>query len=77
MKKEKLETIYDDLVKTTFVDDFMESYITDYENWTDEYQTYIDYKIIYNGTDDNIMLINKYAGGVFEATSDQPAIEFS
>ena len=52
--------------ETTFIDDCME-HITDINDWTSEYHTYIDEKVSYNGTDDNIMIINKYAGGVFEA----------
>lgn len=61
-----MTSTYFPIQETTFIDDCME-HITEYENWTDEYHTYIDEKISYNKTDDNIMIINKYAGGVFEA----------
>ena len=52
--------------ETTFVDDCME-HITNYNDWTDEYHTFIDNTVSYNGTDDNITIITRYAGGVFEA----------
>ena len=61
-----MTTTYFPINEATFVEDFIDD-ITDYENWTDEYHTYIDNKVSYNGTDDNIMIINEYAGGVFEA----------
>jgi hypothetical protein len=61
-----MSSTYFPINEATFVEDFMDD-IIDYEDWTDEYHTYIDNKISYNGTDDNIMIINKYAGGVFEA----------
>lgn len=38
-----------------------------FENWTDTYHTHIDNEVDNNSDDENIMIINHYAGGIFEA----------
>ena len=38
-----------------------------FEYWTDTYHTYIDNHVDNNSDDENIMIINHYAGGIFEA----------
>lgn len=38
-----------------------------FENWTDTYHTHIDNHVDNNSDDENIMIINHYAGGIFEA----------
>lgn len=50
----------------TFVENFMDD-INDINDWTSEYHMYIDNKVSYNSTDENIMIINEYAGGIYEA----------
>ena len=38
-----------------------------FEYWTDTYHTHIDNHVDNNSDDENIMIINHYAGGIFEA----------
>ena len=38
-----------------------------FESWIDTYHTHIDYHVDNNSDDENIMIINHYAGGIFEA----------
>ena len=38
-----------------------------FENWIDTYHTHIDNHVDNNSDDENIMIINHYAGGIFEA----------
>ena len=38
-----------------------------FDNWIDTYHTHIDNEVDNNSDDENIMIINHYAGGIFEA----------
>ena len=41
--------------------------LNDIDDWNDVYNTQIDNEVSYLGTRENLMIINEYAGGVYEA----------
>jgi hypothetical protein len=50
-----------------FIENLMFKINNNKDEWTDTFHTEIDNYVSYNFTHDNILIINEYAGGVFEA----------
>jgi len=52
----------------TFVDDCMRDIrAIGLDTWTDTYHQHIDHMVDNNSNEENIMIINEYAGGIYEA----------
>ena len=53
----------------SFIEDIMNKIkeLKDIDNWSDVFHTEIDNEVSYNSIGNNIMIINEYAGDVFEA----------
>lgn len=53
----------------TFIENIMNEIkdLDDTDDWLDIYHTKIDYEVSFNSNDENIMIINEYAGGIYEA----------
>jgi hypothetical protein len=57
------------LNENTFIENIMEQ-INELENkddWYDIYHSHIDYQVSNNSIEENIMIINEYAGGIYDA----------
>ena len=53
----------------SFIKDIMNEIkeLNDIDDWNDVYNTQIDNEVSHLGTRENLMIINEYAGGVYEA----------
>ena len=53
----------------SFIEDIMNEIkeLKDIDDWNDVYNTQIDNEVSHLGTKENLMIINEYAGGVYEA----------
>ena len=53
----------------SFIEDIMNEIkeLKDIDDWNDVYNTQIDNEVSHLGTRENLMIINEYAGGVYEA----------
>jgi hypothetical protein len=53
----------------TFLENMMEEIkeLSDIDDWSDVFHTRIDNETSYNSNEDNIMIINEYAGSIFDA----------
>jgi hypothetical protein len=57
------------LNENTFIEDIMNKIkdLDDIDDWLDIYHSHIDDQVSYNSIEENIMIINEYAGGIYEA----------
>ena len=55
--------------ETSFIKHIMNEIkeLNDIDDWNDVYNTQIDNEVSHLGTRENLMIINEYAGGVYEA----------
>ena len=55
--------------ETSFIKDIMNEIkeLNDIDDWNEVYNTQIDNEVSHLGTRENLMIINEYAGGVYEA----------
>jgi hypothetical protein len=57
------------LNEDTFIEKIMDEIkeLDDTDDWCDIYHSKIDIETFSNGNEENIMIINEYAGGIYEA----------
>jgi hypothetical protein len=55
--------------ENTFIENIMDEVkdLDDTDNWLDIYHRYIDNQVSYNSIEENILIIDHYAGGIYDA----------
>jgi len=55
--------------ENTFIEDIMNKIkdLDDTDDWLDIYHSHIDDQVSYNSIEENIMVINHYTGGIYDA----------
>ena len=65
----KMTSTFFPINEDSFIEDIMNEIkeLKDIDDWNDVYNTQIDNEVSHLGTRENLMIINEYAGGVYEA----------